>query len=144
MARKRKSCLFCLRSDKAKLEKDYFLGKRNLKQIAEKTGISRSVVGIHFKECITHKEEIITVKETNSSLDAYNVLAKRLDELQAMIEQTVDDDNIINPVERKKIIISCMAESRKTIETLAKIFEIQLEQKKQETLLTKITIEVIR
>ena len=82
------------------------------------------------------------VGDVEKDLDVYNSLVKTIEGINNDINDILTDEEIPK-ARRRKLVLDYMSEARKTMETIHKIFEIRAEEKKRETVLTKLIIEVI-
>jgi len=152
-------CVFCKHVHREEAERMWILRKKSQREIAEFLGIGTSAVCRHLRyhvkadtvpisyDKIEVEAKSLSVFPTfveNDVLTVKEKIVKRLHEIDELVHylSTLHEDEMSISVKVDKLI-ACFRESRMTIETMAKICEIQQEQRKVDGTLNKLEIEVV-
>jgi len=149
-----RKCGFCIHPERTDFEIKYLKGEITQTVIAKTLDLHLTQVNRHFKtHCTITKEQAlrdkgVRNKETGISevgKDDFDMLVD-MSQMKRELEEDIrslSSDTDLTPAKRIDTKLKAMTELRRLVEAMIKLFELNVEKKKQESILTNLEIVVI-
>ena len=143
-----KKCIVCLHPYRVWAENLYLLGEQNYREISEKLGCSLSVVYNHMEKHISVPAPVEVSEEAKAiahagAMSAFDDLTGQITLIKDLIDRVLTSGEL-KLKDEVELLLKSVDGLRKLYDSMARIFEIQQEQKKMDGTLNKLVIVLDR